>query len=50
MTLFTGNPTAAVEYARRANHDQLLRVEGWRRARELRSALRLRRHGVAWVR
>ena len=32
MTPFTGNSTAAVEYARRTNHDHLLRVEGRRRA------------------
>jgi len=47
MTPLTGNPTAAVEYARRANHDQLLRIEGRRRARELRSVVRLRRQGGA---
>ena len=50
MTPFTGNPTAAVEYARRANHDQLLRVEGRRRARELRTVVRLRGRGMAWLR
>lgn len=50
MTPFTGNPTAAIEYARRANRDQLLRGEGRRRVRELRSVARLRGRGVAWLR
>lgn len=46
MTPFTGNPTAAIEYARRANRDQLIRVEGRRRVRALRSVARLRGRGV----
>ena len=50
MNPLTGNPTAAVDYARRANPDELLRVESRRRVRELRSAVRLRRNGGARLR
>ncbi len=44
MTPLTGNPAAAVAYARRANHDQVRRADERRRARELRGVALGRRH------